>query len=81
MILSYSFILDAMRITHICLCGTYNQDWNYQDNLLARQNKIDGNDVLVVATCNVNDKESNRFYKSAAVFFYGLLRGRVRENT
>lgn len=63
MILSYSFILDAMRITHICLCGTYNQDWNYQDNLLARQNKIDGNDVLVVATCNVNDKESNRFIK------------------
>ena len=61
MILSYSFILDAMKIAHICLCGPYNQDWNYQENLLARQNKIDGNDVLVVATCNINDKESNRF--------------------
>lgn len=40
-----------MKIVHIDLTGTFNEEMNYQGNILPRLNAEDGNEVLVIATC------------------------------
>jgi len=39
-----------MKILHMMLSNFYVDNYNYQENLLPRMNKIDGNDVLIVAS-------------------------------
>ena len=39
-----------MKILHCCLSNFYIDNYNYQENLLAKQNKIDGHDVRIVAS-------------------------------
>jgi len=39
-----------MKILHMMLSCFYIDNYNYQENLLPRMNKIDGNDVLIVAS-------------------------------
>lgn len=39
-----------MRILHCCLSCFYNEGYNYQENMLSRQNKEDGHEVLIVAS-------------------------------
>lgn len=39
-----------MRILHLCLSNFYIDDFNYQENLLPRQNKADGHDVAIIAS-------------------------------
>ena len=48
-----------MRILHCCLACFYNEDYNYQENLLPRQNKQDGHEVWILASTEVfqNNKE------------------------
>lgn len=40
-----------MVIVHIDFTGTYNEETNYQENLLPRANVLNGNDVYFVTTC------------------------------
>ena len=40
-----------MKIVHIDLTGTYNEEMNYQENLLPRINAEDGHEVVFIATC------------------------------
>jgi 1,2-diacylglycerol 3-alpha-glucosyltransferase len=35
---------------HICLSGTYNDNWNYQDNILTKYHRKMGNEVSIVAS-------------------------------
>lgn len=39
-----------MNILHCCLSSFYIDGYNYQENLLSRQNKLDGNDVTILAS-------------------------------
>lgn len=39
-----------MKIVHICLCGCVTDGWSYQDNLLPKYQKRNGNDVTVIAS-------------------------------
>ncbi|MCI3922714.1 glycosyltransferase family 4 protein [Paenibacillus sp. TRM 82003] len=47
-----------MKILHCCLSCFYVDDFNYQENLLTRQNKIDGHKVKIIASTEtfVNSK-------------------------
>ncbi len=40
-----------MRILHLCLSNFYIDNYAYQENLLPRQNKLDGHDVQIIASC------------------------------
>ena len=42
-----------MKILHCCLSCFYIDNYNYQENLLPRQNKIDGHDVSIIASTEV----------------------------
>ena len=44
-----------MKIAHLLLANQYCDGFLYQENLLARQNVLDGHDVLVIASVNVVD--------------------------
>ena len=37
-----------MKILHCCLCGPFTEYYNYQDNILSRQNKTDGCQVFMI---------------------------------
>lgn len=40
-----------MRILHICLAAFYIDGYAYQENILPRQNKEDGHEVYILASC------------------------------
>ena len=39
-----------MKIIHLCLCGSYNEEWGYQDNIIPIYNKRDGHEVTVISS-------------------------------
>lgn len=39
-----------MKILHCCLCWQFAEHYNYQENLLAMQNRMDGHQVFIVST-------------------------------
>lgn len=39
-----------MKILHVALSGKFSDNWLYQENLLTKQNAVDGNDTVIVAT-------------------------------
>lgn len=39
-----------MKIIHLCLSGPYTENLGYQENLIAKYNKKDGNDVTIIAS-------------------------------
>ncbi len=39
-----------MRIAHLCLSCFYIDGYNYQENVLPREHKVDGHEVLIVAS-------------------------------
>lgn len=39
-----------MKIVHCCLSNFYIDNYNYQENALPRQNKLDGHDVSIIAS-------------------------------
>lgn len=43
----------SLRILHICLSNFYIDGYNYQENLLPRVNKEDGNEVKIIASTEV----------------------------
>jgi len=52
-----------MKIIHICLTGSYNDNWSYQDNLIPKYHKLDGHDVTVITTIFINSKENTGYEK------------------
>ncbi len=54
-----------MKIVHVCLCSSYNDDWSYQENCLPYYHKKLGHDVTVVTTPFVKDKtEDYQFFRT-----------------
>jgi glycosyltransferase involved in cell wall biosynthesis len=51
-----------MKILHCCLSNYYVDNFNYQENVLPLQNKIDGNEVLILASTEIMTKESRIKY-------------------
>lgn len=45
-----------MKVTHVCLCGVYTPNFNYQENLLAKYHKKIGYDVEIIASRYCYDK-------------------------
>ena len=45
-----------MKIVHVCLCGTFGEDYAYQDNLLPKYHRKLGHDVTIIAPiyCKIN---------------------------
>lgn len=39
-----------MKIVHVCLSGTYNDGWGYQENIISEYNANAGYDVTVIAS-------------------------------
>lgn len=42
-----------MKIAHLCLSCFYIDNFSYQENILPRQNKIDGNEIQIIASTEV----------------------------
>lgn len=42
-----------MKILHCCLSCFYNEGYNYQENMLPKQNKTDGHEVMIIASTEV----------------------------
>ncbi|WP_074911486.1 glycosyltransferase family 4 protein [Proteiniclasticum ruminis] len=52
-----------MRIVHVCLSGSYNDNWGYQDNMIPKYNKRDGHDVSVVTSIFVDSTKKVGYEK------------------
>ena len=39
-----------MKILHLCLANFYVDEFNYQENILPRINKLDGHEVYILAS-------------------------------
>lgn len=54
-----------MKILHVCLASSYNDNWSYHDNLLPRHHKMLGYDVALVTSPFINDLKTEKylFYK------------------
>lgn len=50
-----------MKVVNICLAGSYNDGWGYQDNLLTKYQKLNGNDVTIITSRFVNEKNSEKY--------------------
>lgn len=50
-----------MKIAHVCLTGPFNDGWAYQENMLARQHRLAGHDVMILATPYATDTNTGRF--------------------
>lgn len=51
-----------MKIAHICLSNWYVDGWSYQENELIRQHVIDGHNVLVLASTEVQNVDGINTY-------------------
>lgn len=51
-----------MKILHLMLASFYIDHYNYQENALPRQNKGDGNDVEIIASCFTFNAEGKGTY-------------------
>lgn len=45
-----------MKIVHICLAGSYNDNWGYQDNIIPKYHKKFGHEVTVLTSIFVNSQ-------------------------
>jgi glycosyltransferase involved in cell wall biosynthesis len=55
-----------MRIAHLCLSCFYIDGFNYQENSLPRQNRLDGHDVLIIASTETFGKDRKLCYALAS---------------
>lgn len=55
-----------MKIINICLCGSYNCGWGYQENILAKYQRLNGNDVTIITSRFINDKNSEGYLEVPA---------------
>lgn len=57
-----------MKILHCCLSNFYIDNYNYQENALPRQNKIDGHEVMILASTEVMVDNSQLGYTKPAEY-------------
>jgi len=57
-----------MKISHICLSNFYIDNFSYQENLLSRQNKLDGNDVQIIASTETYGANQKLDYVSSGKY-------------
>ena len=50
-----------MKIVNICLAGSYNYGWGYQDNLISKYQCKNHNDVTLITSRFINDKNSEDY--------------------
>jgi len=60
-----------MKILHCCLSCFYIDKYNYQENILPRQNKIDGHDVLILTSTETFIDNSKLGYVKPSEYFNG----------
>ena len=48
-----------MKIVHICLNGTFNYGWNYQDNLITKYQAKQGHEVSIICSEWMWNKEGD----------------------
>ena len=51
-----------MRILHCCLSCFYIDGYNYQENILPKINKLDGHEVMVIASTETYIDNNNLGY-------------------
>ena len=51
-----------MKIVNLALGNTYNEGWGYQENLLTKYQKLNGNDVTVITSRLVNNKNDDGYH-------------------
>jgi hypothetical protein len=51
-----------MKILHICLSCFYIDNFSYQENVLPRQNKLDGHEVQILASTETYGKDKKLQY-------------------
>ena len=52
-----------MKIVHICLAGSYNDNWSYQDNIIPKYHKKFGHEVTVITSIFVNSQRFTGYEK------------------
>ena len=57
-----------MKILHLALSNYYVDNYQYQENILTRQNKIDGHEVLIVASIEGFDSRYRRIKLDAGEY-------------
>lgn len=58
-----------MRITNICLLAPVTDGWNYQDNLLTKYQKKNGNDVTIITSHRVRGKDNTLHYDDREEYY------------
>lgn len=60
-----------MKIVHVCLCGTFGEDYAYQDNLLPKYHRKMGHDVTIIAPiyCRINTQTGEEEIAPSGVKF------------
>lgn len=68
-----------MKIVHCCLSNFYIDNYNYQENALPRQNKLDGHDVSIIASTEtyINNTDFGYVEPSQYVSEDGILVRRI----
>jgi 1,2-diacylglycerol 3-alpha-glucosyltransferase len=59
-----------MKIVHICLAGSYNDNWGYQDNLIPKYHIKDGHDVTVITSVFKDRTDSTGYRKVGSGHYY-----------
>lgn len=64
-----------MKILHINVCGTYNDGWLYQENLMLKQNAADGNETVFITTTKAHlrkDFDEQTYFDDNGVKIYRI---------
>lgn len=48
-----------MKIVHLCFMGPFTDGWSYQENILTKHQRINGNDVTIITGCFEHDENGN----------------------
>lgn len=59
-----------MKIVHLCLCGPYNDNWGYQENIIPKYNRKDGHEVTVITSTLVNSTKNHGYERTSAKEYY-----------
>ena len=51
-----------MKVVNLILGNSYNEGWGYQENLLSKWQKLNGNDVTIITSRMVNNKNDDGYH-------------------
>lgn len=52
-----------VKIVHVCLAGSYNDNWGYQDNIIPKFHKMEGHEVTVITSIFINSQKHKGYEK------------------